>query len=215
RSRPASRAASARPTPSCPRAGRRRPTARGCPARAMTTSDAPLSVEAALGVVLDRVELDAIGRERVPVEQAIGRILAAPGRARWPLPNAPLSIMDGYAVRSADLIVARDEHDAETLALVLAAESAAGHPSAAAIEPGTCVRIATGAVVPAGADAVVPQEDTRRIEVGDRTLIELSSIALRQVAPGRWIRPIGSDVRTDEPLLEAGQPIGGGEASLL
>src|SRR5690606_33036080 len=63
--------------------------------------------------------------------------------------------------------------------------------------------------------AVVPQEDTRRIEVGDRTLIELSSIALRQVAPGRWIRPIGSDVRTDEPLLEAGQPIGGGEASLL
>ncbi|HLT35159.1 MAG TPA: hypothetical protein VK034_02715, partial [Enhygromyxa sp.] len=83
----------------------------------MTTSDAPLSVEAALGVVLDRVELDAIGRERVPVEQAIGRILAAPGRARWPLPNAPLSIMDGYAVRSADLIVARDEHDAETLAL--------------------------------------------------------------------------------------------------
>ncbi|MFO7565454.1 MAG: molybdopterin molybdotransferase MoeA [Enhygromyxa sp.] len=181
----------------------------------MTTTDAPLSVEAALDLLFARVKLDALGCERIGVEQAIGRVLGEPVRARWSLPNAPLSIMDGYAVRSADLLDARDQHDASTLALELASESAAGHPSAAPIEPGSCVRIATGAVVPAGADAVVPQEDTRRIDLGERTLIELSSVALAQVAPGRWIRPVGSDVRRDEALLEAGEPLGGGEVSLL
>lgn len=174
-----------------------------------------LTVEAALGVLLDRVDLGALDSERVGVEQAIGRTLAEPVRARWSLPNAPLSIMDGYAVRSLDLVTARDEHDAETLALELASESAAGHPSAAPLEPGTCVRIATGAVVPAGADAVVAQEDTRRIDVGARTLIEMSSVALAQIAPGRFIRPVGSDVREGETLLEPGERIGGGEASLL
>lgn len=182
------------------------------------TTDQTLTVDAALALLLEKVDLNVLGSERVGVEQAIGRILAEPGRARWPLPNAPLSIMDGYAVRSLDLITARDEHQAETLALELTHESAAGHPGdwgESAIEPGTCVRIATGAVVPAGADAVVPQEDTHRIAVGERTLIELSSIALAQVAPGRWVRPIGSDVRQDEALLEPGELIGGGEASLL
>jgi molybdopterin molybdotransferase len=181
----------------------------------MTTEPKPLTVEAALGVLFGRVALDVLGCERVGVEAAIGRVLAEAGRARWPLPNAPLSIMDGYGVRSGDLVAARDEHQAETLALELVSESAAGHPSGGVLEPGTCVRIATGAVVPAGADAVVPQEDTRRINVGERTLIELSSIALLQVAPGRWVRPIGSDVRQDEALLEAGEVIRGGEASLL
>jgi molybdopterin molybdotransferase len=181
----------------------------------MTTSEQALTVEAALGVLFDRVDLGALSSERVGVEQAIGRTLAEPGRARWSLPNAPLSIMDGYAVRSLDLVTARDEHDAETLALELVSESAAGHPSAALLEPGTCVRIATGAVVPVGADAVVAQEDTRRIDVGGRTLIEMSSVALAQIAPGRFIRPVGSDVREDETLLEPGERIGGGEASLL
>lgn len=185
----------------------------------MTTSDeslpGPLSVAAALALLFDRVTLDLLGSEPVAIERAIGRVLAEPGCARWPLPNAPVSIMDGYAVRSADLIVARDEHQAESLALEQVSESYAGSPSAVVVESGSCVRIATGAVVPAGADAVVPQEDTRRIEVGARTLIELSSVALAQVAPGRWIRPVGSDVRQGDALLDAGESIGAGEASLL
>jgi molybdopterin molybdotransferase len=181
------------------------------------TTDAPLSVDAALALVFEgAASLATTTSERVGVEQAIGRILAEPGVARWPLPNAPLSVMDGYAVRSRDLITARDDHDAETLALELASESAAGRSSNTALEPGACVRIATGAVVPVGADAVVPQEDTKRIELpGPRVLIEFSSTALASVAPGRWIRPTGSDVRDGEVLLAAGVAIAGGEASLL
>ena len=183
----------------------------------MTTSEAArwLGVDEAIARVLEQVEPGALGSERVGIEAAIGRALAEPCRARWSLPSAPLSIMDGYAIRSGDLIGAR-ELDAETLALELSHHSAAGHPSESRVSEGGCARIATGAVVPVGADAVVPQEDTRRIELeGGRVLIEFSALALAQVAPGRWIRPTGSDVREGELLLEAGAPIGPGEASLL
>lgn len=188
----------------------------------MTESELPqhLSVDEGLARVLEAIpELDS---ETVAVEAALGRVLAEPCAARWPLPGAPLSIMDGYAVHSADLLAARDEHDAETLALELVDESAAGHPAEHALARGSCMRIATGAVVPKQADAVVPQEDTRRVELpgaaeggGTRALIEFSATALAQVEAGRWIRPKGSDVGEGETLLEAGAPIGPGEASLL
>lgn len=174
----------------------------------------PLAVDEAVERVLASVRPGRLACETLPIEAAIGRVLGVPVVARWSLPGAPLSIMDGYAVDSRVLIEARDQHDAETLALELAGESAAGRPASDSIASG-CVRIATGAVVPALADAVVPQEDTRRIELGERVLIEFSSTALAQVAPGRWIRAVGSDVREGETLLEAGAEIGGGEASLL
>lgn len=184
-----------------------------------------LTVDQAMALVLADLERDlgsAFEREQVDVEAAIGRVLAEACHAHWPLPSAPLSIMDGYAVRSQELLEARDEHDAQTLALLLASESAAGHPASEVLEPGTCMRISTGAVVPAGADAVIAQEDTRRIDVPakpgsatKRVLIELSPTALREVAPGRHIRPTGSDVSNGELLLGPGAEIGGGEASLL
>jgi molybdopterin molybdotransferase len=185
------------------------------------STNVALSVDQALALVLADLPRE-LASETLEIEAAIGRVLAEACQARWPLPSAPLSIMDGYAVRSLDLLEARDTHDALTLALLLASESAAGHPAADELESGTCVRISTGAVVPAGADAVVAQEDTRRIQVpaaagqsGERVLIELSTIALREVAPGRHIRPTGSDVSNAERLLEPGVEIGGGEASLL
>lgn len=177
----------------------------------MPTPRAELSVDEAVATVLDAITPDSLPEQWVGIAAAIGRVLARPIHARWPLPSAPLSIMDGYAVRSRDLLDAR-EHGSTTLMLALASESAAGHPSADSLAPGTCVRIATGAVVPAGADAVVAQEDTQRA-APDR--IELSATALAQIAPGRWIRPIGSDVVDGELLLEAGVQVGGGEASLL
>jgi molybdopterin molybdotransferase len=170
-----------------------------------------LSVELAVATVLADVPAGSLPEQLVGIEAAIGRVLARPVHARWPLPSAPLSIMDGYAVRSQDLLDAR-ANGSGTLVLALASESAAGRPSDELLAPGTCMRIATGAVVPTGADAVVAQEDTRRV-APDR--IELSSTALAQIEPGRHIRPIGSDVADGELLLEPGVTIGGGEASLL
>lgn len=173
-----------------------------------------VAVDEALAAVLGHAPTTTA--EGVAIDRAIGRVLAAPCDARWPLPSAPLSIMDGYAVRSLDLRLARDEHGAETLALELVDESAAGHPADVELAAGTCTRIATGAVVPVGADAVVPQEDTRRIEAAPgRVLVEFSETALAQIAEGRWIRPTGSDVEQGERLLDAGAPIGPGDASLL
>jgi molybdopterin molybdotransferase len=169
-----------------------------------------LSVDEAVGTVLDAVTPGSLPDQMVGIEAAIGRVLARPVCALWSLPSAPLSIMDGYAVRSEDLLAARAR--SETLVLALASESAAGHPSELVLEPGSCMRIATGAVVPAGTDAVVPQEDARRL-APDR--VELSAVALAQAAPGRFIRPIGSDVNVGELLLEPGVVMGGGEVSLL
>jgi molybdopterin molybdotransferase len=177
----------------------------------MRTPPAELSVDEAIAIVLDAITPGSLPEQLVGIQDAIGRVLARSVCARWPLPSAPLSIMDGYAVRSRDLLDARANGSA-TLVLELASESAAGHPSADSLAPGTCMRIATGAVVPTGADAVVAQEDTVRV-APDR--IELSATALAEIAAGRHVRPIGSDVTDGELLLEPGVVIGGGEASLL
>jgi molybdopterin molybdotransferase len=175
---------------------------------------ADLSVDEAIAAVLAHVRPGALGHERVPVPAAIGRVLAEPMTASWSLPSAPLSIMDGYALRCAELVAARERGESSLL-VPLARESAAGHPSERPLAPGTCVRIATGAVVPNDADIVVAQEDTARVEHDGRAHVEFNAVALAQASVGRWIRPIGSDVQAGELLLEPGTPISGGEASLL
>ena len=175
-----------------------------------------LDVEAAQARVLDALaRLAPLEHEWVPLERAGDRSLAESVHARGPLPSAPLSIMDGYALRSGDLRAGEAGQAGPAgegpRVLALAGESAAGHPSQATLAPGTCVRISTGAQIPLGADAVVAQEDTRRL--GDA--IEFSALARDQVAPGRWIRAIGSDVGEHELLLAPGSELGPGELALL
>ncbi len=177
----------------------------------MPETRAELSVDLAVAAVLAAIVPGSMPDEVLGIEQAIGRVLARSVRTRWPIPSAPLSILDGYAVCSRDLIDAR-ARAATSLVLELVSESAAGHPSATVLGPATCMRISTGAVVPAGADAVVAREDTRLL-APDRA--EFLATALADIAPGRWIRPIGSDVTEDEWLLEPGVAIGPGEAALL
>ncbi|MBB3773899.1 molybdopterin molybdotransferase [Angulomicrobium tetraedrale] len=128
--------------------------------------------------------------ERVDLWEAAGRVLAAPVLARRTTPGADVSAMDGYALRAVDA--------AEVPAtLRLIGESAAGRPFPGRVEPGTTVRIFTGAVLPEGADAIVIQEDTRR--EGDLvTMVEAATA-------GRHIRRAGGDFATGEVLLAAGQ----------
>jgi molybdopterin molybdotransferase len=123
----------------------------------------------------------------VPIDEAAGRVLAAPVVAAIDSPPADSSAMDGYAVREADL----------PGRLRLIGEVFAGSGFGRALEPGTCVRIFTGAPVPAGADRIVIQE----VAVRDGDLVTIAGVP----GPARFIRPRGSDFRAGERLLEAGR----------
>jgi molybdopterin molybdotransferase len=128
-----------------------------------------------------------LGRESAPIGRAAGRVLAAPVVATIDSPPADSSAMDGYAVREAD-VPGR---------LRLVGESFAGSGFDGTLEPGTCVRIFTGAPVPPGADRVVVQEVA--VRNGDTVTIA------GPPGPDRYIRPRGSDFRTGDLLLEAGR----------
>jgi molybdopterin molybdotransferase len=128
-----------------------------------------------------------IGSETVPIARAAGRVLASPVVATIDSPPADGSAMDGYAVREADL----------PGSLRLIGESFAGGGFAGALGPGTCVRIFTGAPVPAGADRIVIQE--MAVRDGDAVTIADAS------GPARHIRPRGSDFRAGDRLLETGR----------
>lgn len=134
---------------------------------------------------------------RLPVEhravgECLGQFLAEPLIARRTQPAAPLSAMDGYALRSSD----------GTGPWSVVGESAAGRPFSGIIGAGEAVRISTGAIVPQGADTVVLQEDARR----ESDIVSVSPDALHQAQ--RHIRPVGMDFSEHDPLLAAGTRIG-------
>jgi molybdopterin molybdotransferase len=125
--------------------------------------------------------------ERVPVVEAGGRVSAEEVRAEVDLPPFASSAMDGFAVHTPDL----------PGELQIAGESAAGRPFEARLEPGCAVSISTGAVVPEGADAVVPIE---------RVVIQDNSVEISQpVKPGAHVRPRGGDVTVGEVVVNAGE----------
>lgn len=154
---------------------------------------ASLGFEAALAQVLDTLT-PLPGREEVPLEQALGRVLAQPLVAGMDLQPWPNSAMDGYAFAVADLDRARGE------GLTLAGTALAGHPFTGTLGAGQCVRILTGAILPAGADTVVMQEQA--IVEGPRVRL---MAALRR---GANVRMPGEDVRAGQIVLAAGSRLG-------
>jgi molybdopterin molybdotransferase len=157
-----------------------------------------LSLEDALERMLDGVE--PLPAEQAELEEALDRVLAAPLSSRLTLPPWDNSAMDGFAVRAADVEGASQEN-ARVLEVV--GEAAAGHQPTAAVEPGTAVRILTGAPLPLGADAIVPVEETDA-PIGSAALGSRVSI-YRPAARGTHIRRAGSDLRAGYPLAAAGQ----------
>lgn len=97
-----------------------------------------------------------LGRERVPIEMSLGRVLAEPIRADRDQPPFDRSTMDGFAFARSSF----GRQKAEDRPLLVVGESAAGSPFAGRLRPGEAVRIMTGAAVPSGADTVIRQEDT-------------------------------------------------------
>ncbi len=151
-----------------------------------------LSVEAALERLLERAIRTPIDTpERVPLEDADGRVLAEPLVAGFDLPPWPNSAMDGYALRLADW---RGEP------LPVSQRIFAGQ-APAPLCPGTCARIFTGAPLPEGADTVEMQENAR-VEADGRVRF---GEALRL---GRFVRPRGQEVRQGEVLLPADTRLG-------
>jgi molybdopterin molybdotransferase len=124
---------------------------------------------------------------------AEGCVLAEDVTAAVALPSFDNSSMDGYAVRTADVAGAARESPA---ALRVSGEIAAGDTGAYRLDPGTALRIMTGARLPAGADAVVPVEWT---DGGT------AQVAVYRAAPeGNAIRYVGGDAAAGETLLTAG-----------
>jgi molybdopterin molybdotransferase len=131
-----------------------------------------------------------LGAEQVALTEALGRVLAEDVVARRTQPPWPVSAMDGYAVRAADVAAVPAR-----LKVVGAVPAGQAYPDA--VKPGEAVRIFTGAPVPDGADAIVIQEDTDR---------EGEIVVVREGAPaGRYVRPAGLDFREGEVGLKAGR----------
>ena len=147
---------------------------------------------------------DPLPPEDVPVRESLGRVLAADVSSPIELPTFPRSNMDGYAVRAQDTFGASDGLPAY---LKVSGEVPMGRAPAIRVRPGEAVRVATGAMMPDGADAVVIVEQTQEV---DPTTIEV----YRPVASGGNVVQIGEDVKRGERLLPRGhrmrpQDIGG------
>jgi molybdopterin molybdotransferase len=147
----------------------------------------------ALSVLLERVPT-GVQAEEVPTSEALDRVLAEDVQSPSDLPTFRRSTMDGFAVRAADTFGATEGLPAY---LEVVDEVFMGQAPTRALGTGQCARIATGGMLPEGADGVVMVEQTQ--DVGPATIE-----ALRAVAPGENVVQVGEDVRTGEPLLPRG-----------
>ena len=151
------------------------------------------------------VDFAPLPGEVVPLIAALGRVLAADVVAPADVPGFTRSNVDGFAVRARDTFGATEEGPAR---LLLNAEVLApGMPPAMEVVPGSATSIATGAVLPRGADAVVMVEET---EVEERGVL-----VRRPVAPGASLSAAGSDIAAGEVVLRAGEVLSSRETGIL
>lgn len=164
----------------------------------MSTLTELISVREAQRIVLEHAK--PLDPERVPIERAAARVLAASVSALVDLPPFASSAMDGYALRSTDTAAAPTR-------LPVVAHIAAGSPALRALEAGEAMAISTGGAVPDGADAVVPlelvEESEDAIEVGD------------PVPAGANVRPRAGDISGGEAILEPGTRLGPAQVAAL
>jgi molybdopterin molybdotransferase len=160
------------------------------------------SVEAYLADIVAAIR--PLPTRELPVAEALGAVLTDDVTALHPLPSFDNSAMDGYAVRCADVSTASREHPVQ---LAVTGEVAAGDTRRHDLAPGTALKIMTGAPLPAGADAVVPIEQTD----GGTERVAISQAA----AAGAAIRRAGGDAQPGDLLLTAGTRLGAVHLGLL
>ncbi len=154
-----------------------------------------LPPEKAREIYFSRLALKPLGVERVPWQEALGRVVAEPVVAPVDLPPFDRAIVDGYAVQAKDTYGATEF--APRRVILLPGRIEAGQVPQVEVTPGHAVAIATGAMMPRGADAVVMVEDCHR--EGDELVIG------RAVVPGAGIGFAGTDIARGETVLWPGQ----------
>lgn len=156
-----------------------------------------LSYQEAVEVVLRTVQ--PLPPVEMALTEALGRVLAEPAVARWDLPPADNSAMDGYAFAW--------DGQGEGSELAVVGFVPAGSPFDGPVPPGRAVRIMTGAPLPVGCDTVVPVEEVAA-EEGRIRLV-------RPPRAGQHVRRRGEELQRGEALLAPGTPLHAGEMGLL
>ena len=168
-----------------------------------------VSAEEATKRFRQHLDLSPCGSQSVSLALALGRVLAHDVAAPIDVPPFDRSGVDGFAVRAADTIGATDNAPRR---LALNSEViACGHAPQIEVAPGTATALATGGVIPRGADAVIMIEHTELIDDAASPAIEIR----RAVAPGQFISYTGSDIARGETLLRKGTVMGSREIGML
>ncbi len=155
------------------------------------------------------VDASPLTGEQVTLSEALGRVLADDVHAPIDVPPFDRSNVDGFALRAVDTIGATDTVPRR---LVLSPEViVCGHAPELAVAPGTATTIATGGVVPRGADAIVMVEQTEFVDDSEQAAIDVR----RAVAPGQFVSYAGSDIARGEIVLRRGARIGSREIGML
>lgn len=137
--------------------------------------------------------------ECVALDEAMGRVLAQPVTSQLNIPPADNSAMDGYAMKAVDAASGKTLKQVATVY--------AGHPYHGEVNTGQCVRIMTGAPLPADVDTVIMQENTQAD--GERITL------LEDAKPGSCVRKVGEDIHKDQTVFEAGRRLRASDIGLL
>ena len=148
--------------------------------------------------MLELLEVNNHRYERVPLSDALGRVLAEDIAAKYNDPQFPTASMDGYAVRHEDL---------EFGILKVLGDNPAGHDEQRLLEAGECIKTFTGSMMPQGADTLIQIENVT-YEDGKITINE-------DVPLGNAVRPVGEGYKAGEVLIEKGTKIGFAEIGVM
>ena len=162
-----------------------------------------IQVQEALDKILCQIQFKGV--ERVPLGQALGRVLTEDVVSRINNPPLDNSAMDGYAVIAEDIQSATPENPVK---LEMVEEIAAGYTAKGTLKPGQTMRIMTGAPIPPGADAVLMQEDTQK-DGGNAIL------CLDKADVAENIRRAGEDVKIGEGVIKKGTTLSPAHIGML
>ena len=175
------------------------------PTKDMLGRKALIGVDEAVEILLTNLEGSSLPSESIALEDALDRITATPIHSKENLPSHPRSTMDGYAVCSTDTFGASESMPCY---LQITGEVFMGEQSVLTVSRGNCLKIATGGLLPDGADAVVMFEHTVPV---DETMIEV----VKSVGSGSNIIQTGDDIAMGKEALPAGRVLKPQDLGLL